>query len=71
MRTHHDRPDIFELCLVLALVLGQGYQSPLVEVLGDLLGVSEQAKDLASDSLSEAVGWVAGLKDGAIEAIWA
>ena len=71
MLAHHNRPDIFELCLVLTLVLGQGHQSPLVEVLGDLLGVSEQAKDLASDSLSKAVGWVARLKDGTIEAVWA
>ena len=43
MGPHHDRPDIFEFRLVLALVLGQGHQSTLVQVLGDLLGVAEQA----------------------------
>ena len=33
---HHDGPDVLELGLVLALFLGEGHQSPLVEVLGDV-----------------------------------
>ena len=69
MRPNHNGPDILQLCLVLALVLRQGHQSPIIQVLGDLLWVAEQAEDLASDHLSEAVVWVAGLEDGAIEPI--
>jgi len=37
VRAHHDRPDIFQLRLVLALVLRQGHQPSLVQVLGDFL----------------------------------
>ena len=44
---HHDWPDVLELRLVLALVLGEGYQSPLVEVLRDAHGVVQESKDLS------------------------
>ena len=44
---HHDRPDVLELGLVLALVLGEGYQPPLVEVLGNVHGVVKESKDLS------------------------
>ena len=40
---HHDRSDILELGLVLALVLGEGYQPPLVEVLGNVHGVVKES----------------------------
>ena len=42
---HHDGPDVLELCLVLALVLGEGYQSPLVEILRDAHGVIQEPED--------------------------
>ena len=43
---HHDPSDDLELGLVLALVLGEGYQSSLVEVLGDAHGVVQESEDL-------------------------
>ena len=46
MGPHHDGPDVFQLSLVLALVLGQGHQPTLVEVLGYTHGLVEEAEDL-------------------------
>ena len=43
MGPHHDRPDVLELSLVLSLVLGEGYQPPLVEVLGNVHGVIKES----------------------------
>ena len=44
---HHNRSDVLELGLVLALVLGEGYQPPLVEVLRDVHGVVQESEDLS------------------------
>ena len=44
--SHHDGPDVLQLGLVLALVLGQRHQSSLIEVPGDSHGVVQEAKDL-------------------------
>ena len=70
MRPHHDGSNVLKLRLVLALVLGQWHQSPLVQVLGDGFWVGEQAKDLGGDILGEPMLCISWLEDGAIEAIW-
>ena len=66
---HHDGADVLELRLVLALVLGQGHQPPLVEVLGDPHGVVEEAEDLGGDLGCQPVRGISGFEEGAIEAI--
>ena len=43
VRPHNNGPDVLQLGLVLALVLRQGHQPPLVQVLRDSLRVSKQA----------------------------
>ena len=69
MRPHHDGSDVLELRLVLALVLGQGHQSPLVQVLGNGCWVVEQAEDLCGDLLGKSMGSIPRLEDGAIKSI--
>ena len=44
---HHDWSDVLELGLVLSLVFGEGYQSPLVEVLRDVHGAVQESEDLS------------------------
>ena len=69
--SHHDGPDVLQLRLVLALVLRQGHQSPVVQVLGDGLWIPKQAEDLGGDLLREAMSRIARFEDGAVEAIGA
>jgi hypothetical protein len=69
VRPHHNWSDVLELCLIYPLVLGEGYQSALIQVLGDALGVVQKAKELAGDLLGEAMGRVPRLEDCSIEAV--
>ncbi len=61
--------DVLELCLVYPLVLGEGYQSALIQVLGDAPGVVQKAKELVGDLLGEAMGRVPRFEDGPIKAV--
>ena len=69
MGPHHYRPDVLEFRLVLALVLGQGHQPSLVEVLRHPHGVFEEPEDLGGDLGCESVRGIPGSKNGAVEAI--
>ena len=55
MGPHHEGADVFQLSFVLALVLGERYQSPFVEVPRDRCWVVEQAEDLRGDLLGKSV----------------
>ena len=69
MRPYHDWSDVLELCLVYPLVLGEGHQSALIQVLGDAPRVIQEAKELVGDLLGEAMGRVPRLEDCSIEAV--
>ena len=69
VRPHYNWSDVLELRLVLTLVLGQGHQSPLVQVLGDGCWIVEQAKDLCGYLLGEPMGSIPRLEDGPIKSI--
>ncbi len=69
VRPHHNWSDVLEFRLVYSLVLGEGYQSALIQVLGDALGVVQEAKELAGDLLGEAMRGVPRLEDCSIKAV--
>ena len=69
VRPHHNWSDVFEFRLVYSLVLGEGYQSALIQVLGDAQRVVQEAKELAGDLLGEAMGGVPRFEDSPIKAI--
>ena len=70
MRPHHDWSDVLQLRLVHSLVLGKGHESPVIEVLGDRRWVIEEAEDLGSDFLREAVRGVSRSKNSTVKAVW-
>ncbi len=69
MRSYHDWSDVLELCLIYPLVLGEGYQSALIQVFGDAPRVVQEAKELVGDLLGETMGRVPRLEDCSIEAV--
>ena len=69
VQPHHNWSDVLEFRLVYSLVLGEGYQSTLIEVLGYSHGVVQKAKEQGGDFLSETMGRVPRSEDGPIEAV--
>ena len=69
VRPHHNWSDVLEFRLVYSLVLGEGYQSALIQVLGDAPRVVQEAKELVGDLLGDTMGGVPRLEDCSIEAV--
>ena len=70
MRPHHNWSDVLQLRLVHSLVLGEGYESPIIEVSRNRSWVVQEVENLCGDLLREAVGEVSWFKDGAVKSIW-
>ena len=70
MRPHHNWSDVLQFRLVHSLVLGEGHESPIIEVSRNRSWVVQEVENLCGDLLREAVGEVSWFKDGAVESIW-